>query len=103
MALKDITQSCQKYLQPYADHIIISAQLALQSGSLKLAECSRIMYSIGRVLSVLPLQRIMDYLNLILMPSFKEMQELLSCEPVFIIIFFIIKENILNCFLVSSC
>lgn len=49
---------------------------------MKLAECSRLMYSIGKVLSILPVPRIMEYLNIILAPSFKEMQELLNVEPV---------------------
>ncbi|EFA09709.1 importin-13 [Tribolium castaneum] len=81
MALKDLTHSCQKYLLPYADHILLAAQSALQGGALKLAECSRLMYSIGKVLSILPVPRIMDYLNIILAPSFKEMQDLLNVEP----------------------
>jgi hypothetical protein len=81
MALKDLTHSCQKYLLPYADHILIAAQSALQGGALKLAECSRLMFSIGKVLSILPVPRIMEYLNIILAPSFKEMQELLNVEP----------------------
>ncbi|RZC40401.1 importin-13, partial [Asbolus verrucosus] len=81
MALKDLTHSCQKYLLPYADHILIAAQSALQGGALKLAECSRLMYSIGKVLSILPVPRIMEYLNIILAPSFKEMQEFINVEP----------------------
>ncbi|KAJ3642174.1 hypothetical protein Zmor_024983 [Zophobas morio] len=81
MALKDLTHSCQKYLLPYADHILIAAQAALQGGTLKLAECSRLMYSIGKVLSILPIPRIMEYLNIILAPSFKEIQELLNVDP----------------------
>jgi hypothetical protein len=39
------------------------------------------MFSIGKVLSILPVPRIMEYLNIILAPSFKEMQELLNVEP----------------------
>lgn len=98
MALKDLTHSCQKYLLPYADHIIIAAQSALQGGALKLAECSRLMYSIGKVLSILPVPKIMEYLNIILAPSFKEMQELLNCEPVLVIIFITIIEHIFSYF-----
>ena len=43
------------------------------------------MYSIGKVLSILPIPRIMEYLNIILAPSFKEIQELLNVDPVCIL------------------
>jgi hypothetical protein len=65
--------------------VFVAFQSALQGGALKLAECSRLMFSIGKVLSILPVPRIMEYLNIILAPSFKEMQELLNVEPVHII------------------
>lgn len=81
MALKDLTHSCQKYLIPYSDHILIASQAVLQSGVLKLGECRRLMYSIGKVLSVLPVDRIMGYLNVILAPSIEELQKLVNAEP----------------------
>lgn len=40
------------------------------------------MYSIGKVLSVMPVPKVMDYLNVILAPSFEEIQKLVSLEPV---------------------
>ncbi|CAH0554758.1 unnamed protein product [Brassicogethes aeneus] len=81
MALKDITHNCQHFLLPYADHILMSAQNALSSGLLRLAENKRIMASIGRTLSTLSLDRIMEYLTVILAPSFDEMQRLLTVTP----------------------
>ncbi|CAG9822067.1 unnamed protein product [Phaedon cochleariae] len=80
MALKDITHNCQKYLTPFADHILITSQSVLQNGILKLAECRRLMYSIGRVLSTLPVERIMGYLNMILAPTFDDLQKIVSAE-----------------------
>lgn len=82
MALKDLTQNCQKLLRPYADHIIISCQFALQSGTLKLTEHIRIMYSLGKVLGILSCGQVMEYLNVILGPSFEEIQRLLNSENV---------------------
>nr|CAH7738201.1 unnamed protein product [Callosobruchus chinensis] len=81
MALKNICHDCQKHLVPYADHILLSAQAALASGNLEFAECRRIMYSIGKVLSILPVDRIMEYLNIILAPSFEDLQKLAHAEP----------------------
>lgn len=40
------------------------------------------MYSIGNVLSVLPVNKIMEYLNIILAPSYEELQKLTDDEPV---------------------
>ncbi|CAG9760659.1 unnamed protein product [Ceutorhynchus assimilis] len=81
MALKDITQTCHKFLLPYADHILIASQLVLQSGSLKLAECTRLMYSVGKVLSIMPVGRIMDFLNVTLAPTFEDFRKLLREKP----------------------
>lgn len=49
---------------------------------LKLPERIRLMYSIGKVLGSLPVASIMDYLNVILSPSFEEIQNLINLEPV---------------------
>lgn len=78
MALKDLTHNCQKFLLPYAEEILIACQNGLQGGNLKLSECVRIMYSVGKVLSIVPVANTMQYLNVILAPSFEEIQSLLS-------------------------
>lgn len=57
-------------------------QAALQSGVLQLAECIRLKYCIGKVLSIMPVCKVMEYLNVILAPSFQEIQKLVSMEPV---------------------
>ncbi|KAF7279174.1 hypothetical protein GWI33_007585 [Rhynchophorus ferrugineus] len=81
MALKDITFSCQKFLLPYVDHILVASQIAFQGGTLKLGECKRLMGSIGRVLSIAPVDKVMSYLNVTLSPTFEEIQKLLQEEP----------------------
>ncbi|XP_022917881.1 importin-13 [Onthophagus taurus] len=81
MALKDLTLNCQKYLHPYAEHILGTCQTVLQSGQLRLPERTRLMYSVGRILSILPVNNIMQYLNVILSPSFEEIQSLVNNEP----------------------
>ncbi|KAJ8963759.1 hypothetical protein NQ317_016440 [Molorchus minor] len=85
MALKDIAYNCQKFLIPFADHILIASQSALLSGVLKLAECRRLMYSIGKILSVLPVNKIMEYLNMIFGSFFQDLQKLSQAEPVLIL------------------
>lgn len=81
MALKDLTQNCQRLLAPYADHIIFSCQFALQNGNLKLQEHIRIMYSLGKVLGILSTyHQIMENLKVILGPSFEEIQQIANGE-----------------------
>jgi hypothetical protein len=47
---------------------------------LKLGECVRLMYTVGRVLAVLPVDSIMNYLNQLLMPYVEELQYLVTHE-----------------------
>lgn len=44
------------------------------------------MYSIGKVLSIIPVANIMEYLNVILTPYFEEIQMLLSVEQVLVLL-----------------
>lgn len=81
MALKELTRYCHQYMRPYADTILLACQSALQTGMLKLAECTRINCAIGKVLSIMPPERVMEYLNVILAPSFEELHRLAGAEP----------------------
>lgn len=70
---------------------------ALQSGVLKLAECRRLMSCIGNVLSILPINKIMEYLNIILAPSYEDLQKLVQAEPVSTYI--LLQDDLYNLFL----
>lgn len=81
IALKELTHNCQKYLGgAWADVILTACQVALQNGRLKLAENVRIMSTMGRVLSILPIDHCMQFLNAVLPPSFEELRTLISQE-----------------------
>ncbi|XP_018334256.1 importin-13 isoform X2 [Agrilus planipennis] len=82
MALKDVTQNCQKFLCPYAEQILQTCQVVLQGGQLKLSEQVRIMYSIGKIMSLLPVPKLMEYLNPMLSPSFQEIDMLLKTDQI---------------------
>ncbi|XP_069674561.1 importin-13 isoform X2 [Periplaneta americana] len=81
MALKDLTRDCQTSMAPFAHHILQASQEALRGEKLKLGECVRLMYTVGRVLAVLPVDSIMNYLNQLLMPYVEELQYLVTLEP----------------------
>lgn len=46
------------------------------------------MYSIGKILSILPIDSIMQYLQIVLSPSFEEIQSLVRSEPVSNILYY---------------
>lgn len=50
----------------------------LRGGDLRQNESVRLMYSVGRVLSILPLQTIILYLDTLMLPCVDELQMLLS-------------------------
>ncbi|XP_049782122.1 importin-13 [Schistocerca cancellata] len=80
MALKDLSRDCQLTIQQYADNIIRCIQAAIISGSLGHAENIRLMYALGRLLSPMPLEKIMMYLNEILVPCVRELEILANSE-----------------------
>lgn len=81
IALKELCHNCGKYLGgAWADVILTACQGALQDGRLKLAECVRIMSTVGRVLSLLPIDHCMQFLNIVLPPTFEELQTLINQE-----------------------
>nr|CAD7417287.1 unnamed protein product [Timema poppensis] len=80
LALKDLTRDCQNCMGPFAHHILQASQDALRCNQLKLSECVRLMYTVGRVLAVLPMESIMNYLNQMLMPYVEELHVLVTLE-----------------------
>ena len=69
MALKDITRECQTLILPYANQLLIACEECLRPESnLKPKEKSRLMCTIGQVLSITPIDVTMNYLNIILPP-----------------------------------
>ncbi|XP_046679331.1 importin-13 [Homalodisca vitripennis] len=81
MSLKDITRECQLAMEPYSHHLLTAAMEVLKGGKLKQNENVRLMYSVGRVLSILPLQTIIQYLDTLMLPCVDELQILLA-QPV---------------------
>lgn len=81
LSLKDLSRECQFSIQPYSQLILSASMEALRAGRLKQNECVRLMYTIGRVLSVLPLETIIHYLDTIMFPCVNELHTLLGQEP----------------------
>lgn len=119
LSLKDLSRECQFSVQPYSQ-LILSASMAsktlirnlcyyctwcckdfklfflhfkeaLRGGRLKQNECVRLMYTVGRVLSILPLETIIQYLDTIMFPCVNELHTLLGEEVINILCSIILK------------
>ena len=75
MALKDMSRDCAEGMKPYGEEILVACDNALKSGQLKYSECVRLMYPMGKMLSLLPPDSILPRLEPILTPYLREMQE----------------------------
>lgn len=79
MALKDITRECQMVISPYAEQILTPCQDLLQPDShLRPKERARLMCSVGQVLSVLPVDFIMNSMNGLLTPIITQLQNVVN-------------------------
>ncbi|XP_074604258.1 importin-13-like protein cdm [Brevipalpus obovatus] len=80
MALKDITRECQSLIAPYAPLVLSACEECLRPDSpLGSKERSRLMCTVGQVLTMMPQDYVMNYLNIILPPIFSRLQE--SLDP----------------------
>ncbi|RWS31852.1 importin-13-like protein [Leptotrombidium deliense] len=79
MALKDITRECQSIIQPYAEQLLAACEESLRPESpLKPKERSRLMCTVGQILTVMPYDVAMNYLNVLLPPILERLKESLS-------------------------
>lgn len=74
LGLKDICRDCQLELKPYVEPLLDACQASLQSGHLKNSECVRLMFSVGKLMSMLSASKIPSYLDTIVSPCFEELQ-----------------------------
>lgn len=93
LGLKDLCRECQLEMKSYAEPLLQACQQSLASGRLKNPESVRLMYSVGKILSVLQYDKIIPYLNLMVSPCFEELQQLTQSENVK---FFIIVTHLLS-------
>lgn len=82
MALKDLARDCPEALKPCANDVISFSVAAVRSQTLKTGECIRLMYPIGKMISVsTPSSQILPQLEPIIMPYLVELQELSQQQP----------------------
>lgn len=81
-AMKDLCRECQLVLKPNADLLLEAIHKTMNSGNVDQSDEIRFMYSIGRLMSMLPPARILHWLNLFASPCFVELNEILQSQQV---------------------
>ncbi|CAG5128606.1 unnamed protein product [Candidula unifasciata] len=81
IALKDITRENLSNIQVYAHQILTACQSTLEANVLKSRDLLRLMSSIGHVLSVMPSNEIMQYLDTMIVPHIQHLEALASMQP----------------------
>ncbi|XP_013776592.1 importin-13-like [Limulus polyphemus] len=92
MALKDITRDCQACLKPFSEQILKYSQEALSANKLKSREQVRLMNTIGQVLSMMPINFILSYLDPVLTPMLQQLEHALTQQPTAVTKFIIIHN-----------
>ncbi|XP_066298980.1 importin-13-like [Branchiostoma lanceolatum] len=81
LTLKDVAQECAKNMQPFANDILSACQNALTGNIMKAKDSIRLMHAVGSLLSVLPVQDILNYLHAILGPHVQQLEASLNEQP----------------------
>ncbi|EDW67091.1 importin-13 [Drosophila virilis] len=74
LGLKELCRDCQLQLKPYAEPLLDACQATLSAGRMKNSDSVRLMFSIGKLMSLLPPEQIPKYLDIIVSPCFEELQ-----------------------------
>ncbi|XP_055905627.1 importin-13 [Eupeodes corollae] len=80
LGLKELCRNCQLQMKPYAEPLLNACQACLTNGRLKNSDCVRLMFSIGKLMSLLPADNIPSYLDIIVSPCFEELQTICQSE-----------------------
>lgn len=74
LGLKDICAECQPQMVAYTEPLLFACQQSLHSGKLKNSESVRLMFSIGKLMSMLPEEKLVPSLDALVSPCFEELQ-----------------------------
>lgn len=82
LGLKDLCRECQLQLRSYAIPLLQACQQAIVNGHLINTDSVRLMYSIGKLMSMLPQQSLLHWLDAVVSPCFTELQTLAQSRSV---------------------
>lgn len=82
LGLKDLCRECQLQLRSYAIPLLQACQQAILNGHLINTDSVRLMYSIGKLMSMLPQDSLLHWLDAVVSPCFTELQTLTQSQSV---------------------
>ena len=82
LGLKDLCRECQLQMKVYAEPLLQACLQSLINGRLKNSESVRLMFSIGKIMSTLPPDQILPYLDSLVSPCFSELHEIVQSQTV---------------------
>lgn len=85
LALKDMCRECQIHLKPYAEPLLQACLQAINNGHMINSDSVRLMYSIGKLMSMLTPENVLRWLDIVVSPCFTELQSLVQSQTVRII------------------
>lgn len=82
LGLKDLCRECQVHLKPYAEPLLQACLQAVNNGHLINSDEVRLMYSIGKLMSMLSPEDVLRWLDIVVSPCFSELQSLVQSQTV---------------------
>lgn len=82
LGLKDLCRECQIHLKPYAEPLLQACLQAISNGHLINSDEVRLMYSIGKLMSMLSPEDVLRWLDIVVSPCFSELQSLVQSQTV---------------------
>lgn len=82
LGLKDLCRECQVSLKPYAEPLLQDCLQAMNKGHLIKADEIRLMYSIGKLMSMLEPEDVLRWLDIVVSPCLTETQTLVQARSV---------------------
>lgn len=76
LGLKELCRECQMQMKPYGEPLLNACTMVLNSGQMKNSDSVRLMFSIGKVMSLLPPATIPAYLDVVIRPCFEELSSI---------------------------
>lgn len=93
LGLKDLCRECQLQLKNYAEPLLQACQQAIVQGRLKNSECVRLMYSIGKLMSMLPEENMLHWLDTVVSPCFEELNQQTQEQNVRIVLLLVVTYD----------
>lgn len=82
LGLKELCRECQLQMKPYGEPLLNACTMVLNSGQMKNSDSVRLMFSIGKVMSLLPPDKIPGYLDVVISPCFEELSTICQTSKV---------------------